>query len=547
MQLLLHRDAAPQFGVVSAEDLLRELEHPREVLLGDAEQRHDDVQRVIHRNIGDEVALGTDVAHLVDGDLGQLVDVDLQVAHGFWPEPVGADGPHVPVVRVVHVDQRAQAHAGVELGARLVVGLRGLQQRSRLADPQVVRPLDVHDVGVLGDRPERTVRRHVDVRDGRVGAKVGQGGVESFLVGVGGGVREHLGGVVDDWRAHSLLLVECCHYESCIDGSAGNPGCDDESVGFGHVRSGRRRGWVTALFAAVLAVASCGPGATVAADRTLVQTASGAVRGALGDDHLLFAGIPYAAPPVGALRWRPPQPVQPWQGVRDASKYGPRCVQDKAHDPDFGRSVSEDCLTLNVWTPKSRAADALPVMVWIHGGGFVNGSGDIYDARWLVARGGIIVVTLNYRLGALGFLAHPALAADGDVGNYGLADQQAALRWVHDNIAGFGGDPGKVTIAGESAGAMSVCDHLVAPGSAGLFRAAVIQSGPCQAQADRTTAERASVDYAASVGCTDVQTAAACLRAVPSDKLEAPPVYYRLGDDGLTGPISGTPSCPSTR
>ena len=310
------------------------------------------------------------------------------------------------------------------------------------------------------------------------------------------------------------------------------------------MRSGCRRGWVTALLAAALALASCGRGTTVAVDRTLVHIASGAVRGAMSEDHLLFAGIPYAAPPVGALRWRPPQPPPSWDGVRDASKYGPRCVQDATNDPDFGRSVSEDCLTLNVWTPKASAAEGLPVMVWIHGGGFVNGSGDIYDARWLVARGDVIVVTLNYRLGALGFLAHPALAADGDVGNYGLADQQAALRWVHDSIADFGGDPGKVTIAGESAGAMSVCDHLVAPGSAGLFRAAVIQSGPCQAQADRATAERASLDYAAALGCADQQTAADCLRALPPAKLGPPPVYYRLADDGLTGPIIGTPSLP---
>jgi len=310
------------------------------------------------------------------------------------------------------------------------------------------------------------------------------------------------------------------------------------------VRSGRRRHWVAALFAAALAVASCGPGATVAVSRTLVQTDSGAVRGALGDDHLLFAGIPYAAPPVGALRWRPPQPQPSWQGVRDASKYGPRCIQDEENDPDFGRSVSEDCLTLNVWTPKGSAAEALPVMVWIHGGGFANGSGDIYDARWLVARNDVIVVTLNYRLGALGFLAHPALAADGDVGNYGLADQQAALRWVHNNIAEFGGDPGKVTVAGESAGAMSVCDHLVAPGSAGLFRAAVIQSGPCQAQAGRVSAERASLDYAGALGCAELQTAADCLRALPPDKLTAPPVYFRLGDEGLTGPVTGTSSLP---
>jgi para-nitrobenzyl esterase len=311
------------------------------------------------------------------------------------------------------------------------------------------------------------------------------------------------------------------------------------------VQSGRRRRWLVALLVAALAVASCGRGETkTVADPTLVQTSSGAVRGAFSDDHLLFAGIPYAAPPVGPLRFRPPQPPLPWEGVRDATKYGPRCVQDIVNDPDFGRSVSEDCLSLNVWTPKTAASKNLPVMVWIHGGAFVNGSADIYDARWLAARGDIIVVTVNYRLGAFGFLAHPALAENGDVGNYGLLDQQAALRWVHDNIGKFGGDPGKVTIAGESAGGMSVCDHLVAPGSAGLFRSAIIQSGPCEAQADRQTGERVSTDYARTLGCADPATAAQCLRALPAVRLVEPPRYFHLGPDLLTGPITGTPSLP---
>ena len=308
-----------------------------------------------------------------------------------------------------------------------------------------------------------------------------------------------------------------------------------------------RRLRMMALFAAALMLASCGRGATPSprANATLVQTASGAVRGAFADDHLLFAGIPYAAPPVGPLRWRAPQPPARWQGVRDASKFGARCTQDTTNDPDFGRSVSEDCLTLNVWTPNSSAGRPVPVMVWIHGGGFVNGSGDIYDSRWMVAQGDIIVVTLNYRLGALGFLAHPALGANDDVGNYGFADQQAALRWVHDNIANFGGDPNKVTIAGESAGAMSVCDHLVAPGSAGLFRAAILQSGPCGAETDRATAEQISVAYAAAAGCADPATAADCLRALPVAKLTQLPVYFHLSSDGLTGPISGTAVLPT--
>jgi para-nitrobenzyl esterase len=184
-------------------------------------------------------------------------------------------------------------------------------------------------------------------------------------------------------------------------------------------------------------------------------------------------------------------------------------------------------------------------MVWIHGGGFVNGSGDIYYSRWLAARGHIVVVTINYRLGVLGFLAHPSLGSPGDIGNYGLADQQAALRWVHDHIADFGGDPAKVTIAGESAGGMSVCDHLVAPGSAGLFRAAIIQSAPCQAQADLATAERISLHYAASAGCSDPATAAVCLRELPATALTDPIWYTHIGEwDALSGPAIGTATLP---
>ncbi|HEY7051612.1 MAG TPA: carboxylesterase family protein [Mycobacterium sp.] len=300
----------------------------------------------------------------------------------------------------------------------------------------------------------------------------------------------------------------------------------------------------SAVWTVCLVLLGCGCSAQQAPDATLVQTASGAVRGAFADDHLLFAGIPYAAPPLGALRFRPPQPPPSWQGVRDASKSGPRCVQDTRNDPDFGRSISEDCLTLNVWTPLKRAEAPRPVLVWIHGGSFTNGSGDIYDSRWLADRGDIVVVTINYRLGALGFLAHPALTASGNAGNFGFEDQQAALRWVRDNIARFGGDEQKVTIAGESAGAMSVCDHLVAPGSAGLFRAAILQSGPCQAQGDLQHAQRVSIDYAAARGCADAARAAECLRALPAQKLNDPPLYYPFGAGGMTGPVTGTDALP---
>jgi para-nitrobenzyl esterase len=306
-----------------------------------------------------------------------------------------------------------------------------------------------------------------------------------------------------------------------------------------------------ALIMTVVLAAGCGGGDGTPAheglpqptDPAVVQTATGALRGVVAADHRLFAGIPYAAPPVGPLRWQPPAPVQPWQGARDATRFGPRCMQDPSGDLEFGRQTDEDCLTLNVWTPPAGGGKR-PVMVWIHGGAFINGSGGIYDARWFADREDTVVVTLNYRLGALGFLAHPALGAPGDVGNYGLADQQAALRWVRDNIANFGGDPDKVTVAGESAGGMSVCDHLVAPDSAGLFRAAIIQSGPCQAQVALPVAEKNSLDYAAELGCGDPQSAAQCLRGLPANRLRAPVYYYRVGEDSLSGPVTGTKALP---
>ncbi|MGZ6780517.1 MAG: carboxylesterase/lipase family protein [Mycobacterium sp.] len=278
-------------------------------------------------------------------------------------------------------------------------------------------------------------------------------------------------------------------------------------------------------------------------DTSLVQTATGIVRGVVKADHRLFAAIPYAAPPTGPLRFRPPAPPLAWNGIRDATNPGPRCIQDPGTDPEFGKQSDEDCLNLNVWTP-AMTGPPRPVMVWIHGGSFTGGSGKIYDGRWLVTRGDVVVVTINYRLGTLGFLAHPALGPPGDVGNYGLQDQQAALRWVRNNIAEFGGDPHKVTIAGESAGGMSVCDHLVAPGSKGLFRAAIIQSAPCGAQADLSRAEQSSIEYAGKVGCADPTTAADCLRALPVDKLREPVMFYNIGEDSLPGPVTGSAALP---
>lgn len=265
-------------------------------------------------------------------------------------------------------------------------------------------------------------------------------------------------------------------------------------------------------------------------DPAVVVTRDGAVRGTVTADHRVFQGIPFAAPPVGNLRWRPPQPATPWTGVRDATAPASPCPQEPVAvlpgPSNRAGSLSEDCLYLNVWTPATHSTTARPVFVWFHGGSNVVGAGSDYDGSLLAARG-IVVVTVNYRLGALGFLAHPALSADSPdraSGDYGLLDQQAALRWVRDNIGAFGGDPRQVTIGGESAGATDTCAHLVSPTARGLFVRAVQQSGSCVsggASSPPTLAEAqaAGQRFAASVGCAEPATAAACLRAVPVSRL----------------------------
>jgi para-nitrobenzyl esterase len=214
---------------------------------------------------------------------------------------------------------------------------------------------------------------------------------------------------------------------------------------------------------------------------SVIQVRSGPISGATEPGLHTYLGIPYAAPPVGRLRWRPPQPVRPWTAVRPCLKYGPSCPQAGSN----GRPVtgtSEDCLYLNVWTPALRANQRLPVMVFIHGGSFLMGSGSqpLYDGAKLAARG-VIVITINYRLGPFGFFAMRDLSAESGhhvSGNYGLLDQIAALRWVRANIAAFGGDAGNVTVFGESAGGMSIVDLLVSPLAGGLFRRAIVESAP---------------------------------------------------------------------
>lgn len=274
-----------------------------------------------------------------------------------------------------------------------------------------------------------------------------------------------------------------------------------------------------AVAAVALSVAAGGPAIVGAAPGSpVVATDTGPVRGVATGPMQEFRGIPYAAAPVGDLRWRPPQEHERWDGVRDATSFGAHCPQ--VATPYGTPSTAEDCLFLNVFTPartNEGSPHLLPVMFWIHGGGLVVGESDGYDPSKLVAED-VIIVTINYRLGELGFLAHPALAAEspsGASGNYGLLDQQAALRWVQRNIRAFGGDPDNVTIFGESAGGLSVHSQLASPLAAGLFHKAIVESGAYSlAQPSLSAAEAAGAAFAASAGCVDPSTAAACLRSL---------------------------------
>lgn len=206
-------------------------------------------------------------------------------------------------------------------------------------------------------------------------------------------------------------------------------------------------------------------------DPLVVTTETGVVRGFADGPVQRFNGIPYAKPPVGDLRWAPPERPERWRGVRDATEFGPACPQPDG--PLVPARRAEDCLYLNVTAPKGGARNK-PVMVWLHGGAFTSGAGEMYDPARIAAQGDVVVVTVNYRLGAFGFLTHPALD-----GNFGLRDQVAALRWVRDNARGFGGNPRNVTVFGESAGAMSTCALTRSPAARGLIDRALLQSGTC--------------------------------------------------------------------
>jgi len=257
---------------------------------------------------------------------------------------------------------------------------------------------------------------------------------------------------------------------------------------------------------------------------------------------LSFKGVPYARPPLGPLRWAPPEPPEAWSGTRDAKTFGPRSIQPerpKTSISYFGpERESEDCLYLNVWTAAKSDDERRPVMVWFHGGAFQVGSGSfpIFDGANL-ARRGVVAVTVNYRLGPLGFLAHPELTSQSrhrSSGNYGLLDQIAALSWVRDNIAGFGGDPGCVTIFGQSVGAQTVCCLMASPLARGLFHRAIGQSGASLATPGRVgggsvpsleEAERRGLTYAKAMGARSLDD----LRAMPAEEIQ-----LRVRDQRLT-------------
>jgi para-nitrobenzyl esterase len=274
----------------------------------------------------------------------------------------------------------------------------------------------------------------------------------------------------------------------------------------------------------------CPPAAALEGARVTLP-AQGELRGVVAGDVAVFRNIPYAAPPVGALRWRPPQTPSPWVGERDASAFGPACIQMWQGAAPQGES--EDCLSLNIWAPRTADAALKPVIVWIHGGAFKLGTGgtELHDGS-RYARRGVVVVTLNYRLGWLGFFAHPALKpAPGEAaGNYGIMDQIAALEWVRDNIALFGGDFNRVTIAGESAGAISVDILMVSPEARGLFAGAIAQSGfgrnrlQAIAGVAGPTAETDGRAFAQALGIAgEGADAMAALRALPAEAFATAP------------------------
>ena len=283
------------------------------------------------------------------------------------------------------------------------------------------------------------------------------------------------------------------------------------------------RAVLVALAIAVMPCVSAGANTTAKVEQGLLQ-------GTMEEGLTVYRGIPFAAPPTGELRWRPPQPAAPWDGARRADKFAPECVQRSG--PGESPSMSEDCLYLNVWTPAKSPSDRIPVLVWIYGGGFNAGATSVptYSGE-VLARKGVVLVSIAYRVGALGFLAHPELSAESPEhvsGNYGLLDMIAGLQWIKKNIAAFGGDPDKVTIFGESAGGIAVSMLCASPLAKGLFEGAISESGgsfgpprpaavPGENMRLLSVAERDGVQFATTAGATSIQE----LRKIPPEKLLA--------------------------
>ncbi len=296
--------------------------------------------------------------------------------------------------------------------------------------------------------------------------------------------------------------------------------------------------YAAAILGLLLASAAQPPIAAAEPGAPSVRTAEGPVQGFVHNGMSTFLGIPYAAPPTGAQRWQPPQPATAWTGTLSATKFANTCPQITELGVFAGPvSLTEDCLYLNVFTPSTASAKKLPVLLWIHGGGLFDGESNDYDATALVKggpAGPTVVVTINYRLGLLGYFGHPVIDAEGhDFGNYGLMDQQAALHWVQRNIAAFGGDPGNVTVGGQSAGATSTAALVISPASAGLFHRAIFESGALLTVAPRELAEQRGSKFAEAAGCgEEVNGAAAqCLR-----KLSVAKILSLQGTAAANGP-----------
>lgn len=283
----------------------------------------------------------------------------------------------------------------------------------------------------------------------------------------------------------------------------------------------RRKSIAAAVLAAALsgfgltAAATTGVAATTGGQGTqlVVTTDSGALRGTTDQGAREFLGVPYAAPPVYDLRFQPPQPVTPWTGVRDATRQGPACIQFQFSGIKNDQSVNEDCLYLDIYTPQdAKPGDNLPVLFWMHGGGHTQGTGVIYGGQRFADLTHSIFVSINYRLGAYGFLALPQLGAGS--GNYGLLDEIAALKWVNDNIAAFGGNSRNITIDGQSAGSGAVCDMLASPLAKGLFERGILESGPCNGSQPPSVADADALGqkFAAAAGCADPSAVVSCLK-----------------------------------